>query len=262
MYNKWTQQDIEQLKRLYPTTLDWNTLQLEFPFSTKRGIQGKATALGLRKPRLSNAYLSHDEVLFSSWTEKSAYLLGYLEADGYFKDDKCSLRVTFATSPKDLSFLELLKQMTGFTGKISKRIHHLKTGNYKSNSFTISSRQWKKDLEGKYRINRIPAEIPEGLLHHYIRGYFDGDGSIYFETNSNRKFVSFVFSSEQLAKTFQQRIIQYIGFSEGIKVYKKHKAECWYFRIAKQELVSKLGTWIYKNATIYLQRKRDKFANV
>lgn len=207
----------------------------------------------------AHAQCRHNQELFNTWTEKSAYLLGYLEADGTVIKTKSADRYRFCTSDKDAEYLQLLKEITSFTGTTSKIIHHVKEKEYHSCAFVVSSRTWKQVLRTQLRQDKIP-DIPEELIHHYIRGYFDGDGSVYFD--HGRTFVSFVFATEKLANAFLKEIEKNIGSSKGMKIYKKVNAECWYFRISKQELVAKFSSWLYNNAVIFLKRKEERFRKI
>src|SRR3990167_5457047 len=232
MYQKWNSKTIEELKQIYPITEDWNVLLEKFPFSTKRGIQMKGASLGLRKPRLSNNFLTHKEDLFYNWTEESAYLLGYLEADGFIKYEGKTARVTFCTSIKDKEYLNLLKIITQHTGKTSLRKHYLDNNKvYETVAFVISSRKWKNFLEKNLRIKEIP-DIPEEFLHHYIRGYFDGDGSVFWSTKAVSTHSSFVFGNREYAKSFRDKLEKVIGKRT---IYQKTNSKnCWYINLAKK----------------------------
>ena len=201
----------------------------------------------------------HKENFFSEFTEESVYMLGYLEADGSFKIDKETIRVYFQTTDKDISFLEKLKQTVGYSGKlgISKNIANKKI--YYKARFTVSSKAWKKDLDKiGYRNNKIP-DIPDSLIHHYIRGYFDGDGSIYFEKQSLKNKSNFVFSSQKLAEQFKD-----ILDSKGIRSSNIHKKsnsnQCWYFTLSYKQ-TEKLREFMYQGGSLYLERKYKAFLN-
>lgn len=202
-----------------------------------------------------NSIHKHYIDLFDTWTETSIYLLGYLEADGtVIKRD--GWRVCFTTSEKDADYLEMLKELTGFTGKTTVKTHHLHTGDYKTHTFTVSSRQWQKAIEDRLRIQMVP-DIPDKFLHHYIRGYFDGDGSIYFCKQISNYKSSIVFSSEHLAEDFRQIVL-----SEGIKVshiHQKTNSEwCWYFQFSNKQ-TTKLGRFMYQDSSLFLNRKYQLF---
>ena len=164
--------------------------------------------------------------------------------------------ISLRFSIKDKDFLEKIKILLGANSKTTI-VEHILSNNkkYETVGFSVTSRDWKKDLKNKYRINKIP-NIPKKYLPHYIRGYFDGDGSIYLDKQANSYQSNFVFSSIGLAEDFANKIRK-ITFSK-LKICKKKNTNCWYFRIAKKGTM-KLGHFLYKDATIYLKRKKEKF---
>lgn len=252
---KWTEEQKKRLAQFYPVTESWEELQRLFPFSTKRGIQAAALRLGLIKPRISNSSCSHREDLFNIWTEESTYLLGYLEADGTFQFGSRSIRVTFAASQKDRKYLEKLKKLVSFTGKTTSKDHNIQGKTYRTYSFTVTSRKWDRQLCYLLRWNQIPP-IPVELIHHYIRGYFDGDGSIFWSKQACNYHSSLVFSSRELADEFAKLLRPIVD--SRLTIHKKTNAQCWYFNIAA-EGTKKLGKFLYKDATIFLDRKEKRF---
>jgi hypothetical protein len=204
-----------------------------------------------------NAIHTCDNQFFDYWWEGSAYLLGYLEADGQIKIDGPAVRVYFQTSVKDLKFLESLKRMVGWTGKTSISDNWAAGKKYGKARFTVSSRRWKDSLVlQQLRTDRLP-EVPEGLLHHYIRGYFDGDGSIYRSTQANAMHSSFVFGSYHLAKEFASHLRRITG--ARCTVHKKANSDqCWYLTLAR-EATKKLGTYMYRDSTFSMKRKEKLF---
>lgn len=258
----WTKDRVDLLKKIYPVTEIRNELLEHFSGRTWRSVQAQAARLGLRKPRAANSQFTCNHNLFSEWNEVSAYLLGYLEADGYFLRDKrlsqlTPIRVTFCTSDKDKEYLDQLKVLTGYTGRTSYREHRLSNGKtYHSYAFTISSRQWSRDLEGKYRIGKIPECITEELLSHYIRGYFDGDGSIFTSSQSGNVHSCFVFSNKSFAETVSNSLESVIGSKRTIYL-KTNSKRCWYINLSAA-VTLKLINWMYFNSNIYLKRKYER----
>ena len=94
-------------------------------------------------------------------------------------------------------------------------------------------------------------------MHHYIRGYFDGDGSIYFSKQVQDYKSSFVFSSKTLANDFRRAILD-----KGIKVSNVHQKtssqHCWYFCFGNKQTIL-LGKFMYKDGSLYMKRKYQLF---
>ena len=116
-----------------------------------------------------------NEFFFDKWTPKMAYVLGFWFADGYMRKEK-SYRITF--SSKDEEILLQIRNAMKSTHPIridreeyyhislcSKHLYEalVKLGGHRKKSKTIS----------------FPS-IPNILLRDFIRGYFDGDGSVFF----------------------------------------------------------------------------------
>jgi len=98
--------------------------------------------------------------------------------------------------------------------------------------------------------------VNEELLSHFIRGYFDGDGSIHFNKPNTIK-VSFVGTKEFLS-TMQAEIKNAIDIKcNPIRKVKSIWRVYYYGDDAR-----KLCYWMYKNSKgLYLKRKRDRFEN-
>ena len=95
-------------------------------------------------------------------------------------------------------------------------------------------------------------------MPHYIRGLFDGDGSV-CKANKNGTRITICTTASQM---MVNDITEYIKKELDIDVkygYSKDK-NITNVCIYKQNDVEKFYNWIYKNATIYLNRKYNKFA--
>jgi intein-encoded DNA endonuclease-like protein len=203
----------------------------------------------------ANSSTRHYVNLFDEWNETSTYLLGYIEADGSIAADLSTFRVTFATSEHDRNFLEKIYQLTGFTGKITEKEHDLgKYGKHRTASFTISSKPWSRRIRKLLRTGETPP-IPDNLLHHYVRGYFDGDGSIFWDKRAGAYRSNLVFNSSELAEAFARKL-RPLTKSKLIVHKKTSSNQCWYLACGNQA-TENLVRYMYEGASIYLQRKRN-----
>lgn len=87
-------------------------------------------------------------------------------------------------------------------------------------------------------------------MHHFVRGYFDGDGSIYKKGN----MINFVGSSYSFILDFRD-ILDDKGFDPIIKSKDNH------FRIyiSGKKTIKQFGDWIYNDKKLYLKRKFDVY---
>jgi hypothetical protein len=131
---------------------------------------------------------SCDNNFFSKNTEEAFYWAGFIAADGSVQKRKYSKILKITLSTNDLKHLELFKKqilcdcpIKEYIVKPSKLV---KTSN-KCCEIQIVSEKIFEDLA---RFNVVPDktfiyQIPDWLLehplrHHFMRGYFDGDGCI------------------------------------------------------------------------------------
>jgi hypothetical protein len=119
------------------------------------------------------------------------------------------------------------------------------------------------ELGGKPRKSfcetKIPS-IPDSLFRHFVRGFFDGDGSIYYRTYKNRhnKMTSALASSFTAGKAtgkflelFRNKLRKCIPV--GNKKISRGVAKKLAFNQYDTML---LCDWMYQNATVFLNRKK------
>eukprot|EP01084_Bolivina_argentea_P016220 30367_1 len=131
-----------------------------------------------------------------------AYWLGFLFADGCVSDTKSPYRILLYLKCSDYSHVEKYK-------KALQSTYHLglsKNGNvingYCKAMHSICDNSLAMDL---IRLGCIPRKsltlnwpknIPDEYVHHFVRGYFDGDGCIHFHKNRKSLDVSFLGASK------------------------------------------------------------------
>lgn len=180
-------------------------------------------------------------------TEEKAYWLGFLSADGSVSSSED--KIELGLSIKDIGHVEKFKSFIGLENRISIR--------EKTNScrYSFRSKELKEDLidkgytPRKTLTLRFPSDeqVPKNLKHHYMRGYFDGDGWIC--NTEKTKCIGFIGT-----ESFLVDAIQFFDLKRN-KIGKVHSGPQKRYQLyAREELISFLDT-IYKDATIYLDRK-------
>jgi hypothetical protein len=91
-------------------------------------------------------------------------------------------------------------------------------------------------------------------VNHFIRGYFDGDGS--FSKGSGHEYVFKICGTKEMLEELGQRI----GFPNR-KFTKRHKDKKnnYQLEIGGRQQVLKIGNYMYNNATIFLERKHKRY---
>ena len=93
--------------------------------------------------------------------------------------------------------------------------------------------------------------VPEEYLHHFVRGYFDGDGYVKYETYT----VNFVGGSYNFMNSFTSNSSKSQFTSRFTQIKTKH------YRVilSGRKSIQLFSNWIYKDKDIYLHRKYEVF---
>lgn len=126
--------------------------------------------------------LNHD--FFKKWSPEMAYVLGFFAADGsMLKSKHGGHSIEFNVT--DRIVLYWIRATVGSNHKITKRPN--RNPKWKAiYRIQIGSKEWFTDLsllgftQHKSSTLRFP-EVPKKYIGDFVRGYFDGDGCIYFK---------------------------------------------------------------------------------
>lgn len=207
-------------------------------------------------------------------TEEKAYWLGFIYADGYITKGHLRNGLGIAISIKDIDHLKKFKEAIKATNPI--RIYTSKTG-FKENtqycrlvlhSKTLCDAAIKQGVvEHKTNILKPPPFLPDELKHHFIRGYIDGDGCIACSHIKKKTMVSLGYTVKILGT---EQILDFIKkFVEDheitkIKRYYKRKPEhiVQSLEITGNRKAKQFLDYIYKDATVYLERKHQRYCDL
>jgi len=127
---------------------------------------------------------SQNSDFFKSWNGDMSYILGFIYADGCIHKPKKGVQSNILhIVQKDKKILEEIRE------KIAPN-RPLHIHSYNSYQLDIPDNEIVKDLEKlgvferKTPVKEFP-DVPKEYLADFIRGYFDGDGSILLESNAN-----------------------------------------------------------------------------
>lgn len=120
---------------------------------------------------------------FKKWSPEMAYVLGYFAADGcMLRNKRGGYFIEFTSTDRIL--LERVQSVIGSNHRISIRLRE--NPKWKTAfRLQIGSKEWFEDLTAlgfaanKSHTLAFPS-VPEELLGNFVRGYFDGDGCVYF----------------------------------------------------------------------------------
>ncbi len=200
-------------------------------------------------------------------TEEKAYILGLLYADGWNQTERNVIGIGLKESDKEiLDKITNLMQPTKPLGYYKK--NKLKKGFENSQNeyrLVIANKHISERLVelgcGKAKTHNLvfPTEeqVPKHLQRHFVRGYFDGDGSVSGDKQKQFNLVGTI----NFLLPLQQILIEELGFSKT-KLDQRHKERDNEIRSLRYCGINQCITfrdWLYKDATIYLERKYDIF---
>tara|TARA_Y100000310_G_C20699497_1_gene828391 strand:+ start:5021 stop:5998 length:978 start_codon:yes stop_codon:yes gene_type:complete len=201
--------------------------------------------------------------------ERKAYWFGFLYADGNIsKKNRKQKNVTLELSIKDKEHVEKFANIFDSNCKIYS--HNKNNVIYKSCKCLITSPQLWQDLYDKelvpvktYKNNdEMFNFIPNDLLKHFIRGFFDGDGGIMFNKKTNG--VSFhMVGTLKILQKIQSILCKELGISStNIFPRKEVSNNIYVLAWAGIHQISLIGDYIYKDASIWLERKKEKIDKI
>lgn len=192
-------------------------------------------------------------------TEEKAYWLGFIVADGNIS--KNEYRLTINLNIKDKKHLQRFADKFNKKVKEVSRFDKRTDKTYNGVIIEINNKRLIDDLKALGLSSKkshtlesnIFNNIGEKFKKHFIRGYFDGDGS----SNNGRSI-----SLTSCSKKFLINIGNYIDEKLNIQ-HKRYDRETyctiiWY----KQETLNKIMDYFYKDSTIYLKRKYNILDNI
>lgn len=212
---------------------------------------------------MASKYKVNDRA-FSQYNKEAAYWAGFLAADGCV--DSLN-RVRLYLGLKDVGHLYKIKEFLGADHKVGENHQRDRC------SFELTNVSLVKDLYNLYNIKpnksrdlEYPMQMPRSLDSHFIRGYWDGDGTLCESfSNVNSKTATFyaaVVGSELFILQLAILIEEVFG----------HQLPCVRFHPNNVNATWKLNTndafsfceYIYKESTIHtrLNRKYEIYKRV
>lgn len=191
---------------------------------------------------------------FKEITESSAYLYGYILGDGCLrlKHDKYNLNIY----TNDRSHLLKLVSLFGLGEECIKVRKYSKTcDGYYVDIYDQNVTKSLMDLGIVCRKSTTGVNIPDfgENTRHFLRGLFDSDGCITY-SNDNNSLRLYFFGHSSYMKKIYEDILQdgkWRDRKDGI-------CEIVYYR---KERIRELYHWLYGGATVYLDRKKERFDN-
>jgi len=204
-----------------------------------------------------------DYNFFKKWTPKMAYVIGFIFADGSLEDASYLRGKYIRITNTNLFIVQKIKKVIKSDHTIVRRQYDhpnrkdlflLRIGSYE-----IYNDLLKFGLSpNKSLIIKFP-KIPKKYFSYFLRGYFDGDGSIMLR---NKYEVRIVFTSGSL--DFLKSLAIMLSDDLGVKlqkVYNSHRSYQLCYRTYESLDVLK---FIYKDKLngLYIKKKYKIYTNI
>lgn len=207
-----------------------------------KNIKSQIQSENARKYNINQDY-------FKTWSNNMAYILGFWYADGCIYGGKM---FDITLHKKDKYIIKKIAQELDYQGPILDYVDRQACRINFSCKVIYNDLIALRGTERKSKTLQFP-NIPIEFLPDFIRGYFDGDGSVY-NVKGKRINTNFACGSNKFLQSLLQLLKKEAGIEGGS------------ISIANQSLTFgkkdsiKLGNYIYQNnPELYLLRKYEKF---
>lgn len=204
-------------------------------------------------------------------SKDKAYFLGFIYADGFITKRSSGqniLGITLAESEP----LDKFKKYINCNKPIGV---YKKTNSYSDKSIehklALVSDKLVSDIEKLGVVERKTLvltfpDLPEELIPHFIRGYFDGDGSVFIHKDCRPEYdIKYLGIDICGTKEFLEGLSSHLDFlDENPCIYKEKRKEtnCWNIKFASNIRSLNLYHYMYKDCDdLYLSRKKEIFEN-
>jgi len=195
--------------------------------------------------------------------EWKAYWLGFIAADGHIYKSKKQLSILLKRTDKN--HLYKFANIFGVPVSDGKSFDIRTKKTYYNSRVVLSSKKLVKDVIDKgVTLNKtislngdIFGCVTEELLPHFIRGYFDGDGGV---SRGHKKEINISFVGTKIFLTkLRDVLIDRVGLNR-VKVTDLNTYA--YLLWGGNYQLRHLYYWLYKDASIFLERKEKLFKSV
>ncbi len=250
-----------QLQDCYKKRYDWDYILQEY--TKGRTIKSIALELGTFNTSIRRYFLRHGIIprdsseatavvklpIFSNLTEEAQYWLGFIMADGNISTINNAIAVT--TAEKDL---EHLKKYAAFVGVKVMSVYNKRFDltEYRVQFANKRIKEWMISIGiTPKKSHTLKLTIP--LTTHMFRGVLDGDGYV-----SKKGLIEIATASPH----FRLQLLNFLadrGIHTTDSIYPaKNQSLLFMIRVSTRSECLKLYNLLYKDASIFLERKKNR----
>lgn len=206
-------------------------------------------------------------------TPNKAYILGFFYADGCNFINKSTISMSLEETDKEI--LEKIRLELGSEKELefieqSKRKDKNTDYHYKDmwrlllfSSYMCQSLNDLGMIPNKSLKLEFPEWLDKKLYSHFIRGYFDGDGSLCCHYTKEGKFQPLltITSTNSFCKKCLEILRENVGIGGGIYDASSKNGITKVLSVSGNKQLKKLLEWLYEDAELYMKRKHDIYIN-
>jgi intein-encoded DNA endonuclease-like protein len=197
----------------------------------------------------------------------NAYILGFLYADGHmYISETGSKQVRLKST--DINILKKISKLIYIDDKELNNNKLYSSKHKESKTLIICNKKIYDDLYniGMHNNKTFDCYLPhidEKYMSHFIRGFFDGDGCIYYSEKNRDCEVQFTGTLDMCNDL--KNLLSNINIHSYIVERNRYSKGIAEIRIRRKYDVEKFYMYIYDNMEkndLFLNRKREKFENM
>lgn len=224
-------------------------------------LRNFAEAIEVKPNADTRKYKINDDYNFES--HNGAWLLGFLTADGYLPNTKSAkYRITIALARIDEEILYMIKKELGYEGPIYQ---YNSVEGYPFSSLSFTSKKLRQKIESygivnnkTFKIHKLPNILSQEYMIDFIRGFFDGDGSIFEREEEKKVRMNFICASN----SFLEEIGTFLHSTLDVAKPQIHSSmrthEIYDIQYYKKDSFI-LGEKFYNHNYLALPRKKQKY---
>lgn len=196
-------------------------------------------------------------------SEIKAYSLGLITADGSVSKDQRSASITL--TEKDGYILEQInEELLNNSGHIlithKEDVNPRKVLQFHGKEICSSLERYNIIPNKTYLLQELSNLIPQEFYHHYIRGLYDGDGVCAKSTvrGIQKIRIGFCGHNKEFVESYRDFLNQELNLPLN-KIF--NTGGCWQVSWSAIKDLNNFYNYIYKDAHIFLGRKKNKLYN-
>lgn len=262
-----TLEEKEEIIKYYYSNPNAKVKEIGQHFKLTKRAMGKIFKEFNISSRRKNRYMLNENFFDSIDNELKAYLLGYLFADGFVGNENYN-NIVFCQKKDDMEAVELFKRSIEYTGEL--RLSQPTKGSFENSQeyavINFSSEHMANKLRN-YGFSKkefyisFPKLKPD-LMRHFIRGFFDGDGSI---SLTRAYYKNKVYYGGALGIIVNKNLIDFFLnlFSDIHFTIDQSKTDYMvYLKSHSKKAIKFFYDYFYKDSNYFLSRKKRKFDEI